>query len=47
MKKRESSSEKKKGVGVKMVKKSICKSEKKRHGKRDSGGVTGKKKKDF
>ena len=44
VKKRESSSEKKKVVGVKMAKKSICKSEKKRHGKRDSGGVAGKKK---
>ena len=44
VKKRESSSEKKKVLGVKMAKKSICKSEKKRHGKRDSGGVAGKKK---
>ena len=44
MKKRESSSEKKKGVRVKIVNKSICKSKKKRHAKRDSGGVVGKKK---
>ena len=44
VKKRESSLEKKKGIGVKMVKKSICKGEKKRHAKRHSGGVAGKKK---
>ena len=44
VKKRELSSENKKGVGVKMVKKSICKSKKKRHAKRYSGGFADKKK---
>lgn len=44
VKQSEESAKKKKGVVVKMVKKTICKSEKKGHAKKDSGGALGKKK---